>query len=261
MESTSQPKYAAIHEDLRQQILDGALAAGTQLPAQQELASTYGVTLMTLRQAMGRLQAEGLIWVSRGRGSFVVDHPVTYRIGNLTSFAQQMRVQGLDLATEVLSVGAPRRSIAHARLALDLPRARLVEIHRLRRIGGRPVVSQRTILGASLAARLDLGALGEVSLYELLAVSAGRSGGRRIARALESLRAVLVGVEDATVLEQPVGSPALESIRTSLTVDGTPFLYDHALLVGDIASVEADRTANSLDLSYRLRVADELSNP
>lgn len=265
MESTSQPKYAAIHEDLRQQILDGALAAGTQLPAQQELASTYGVTLMTLRQAMGRLQAEGLVWVSRGRGSFVVDHPVTYRIGNLTSFAQQMRVQGLDLATEVLSVGAPRRSIAHARLALDLPRARLVEIHRLRRIGGRPVVSQRTILGASLAARLDLGALGEVSLYELLAVSddrsGGRSGGRRIARALESLRAVLVGVEDATVLEQPVGSPALESIRTSLTVDGTPFLYDHALLVGDIASVEADRTANSLDLSYRLRVADELPNP
>ncbi len=250
MAASHQPKYLAIYEDLRRQILEGDLAPGGRLPAQQELATTYGVTVMTLRQAMAQLEADGLIWVSRGRGSFVVDQPLTYRIGNLTSFAQQMQLQGLELVTTVVSIDRPGRDLGEARTALGLPRARLVEIHRVRRVGGRPVVSQRTIMAAALAKQLDLEALDRLSLYELIAAATGR----RVARARESLRAVLLGVEDAATLEQPVGAPALESIRTSLTTDNTPFLHDRALLVGEAASVEADRTADTLDLTYRLTV-------
>jgi GntR family transcriptional regulator len=220
------------------------------LPAQQDLAERYGVTLMTLRQAVARLEADGLVWTSRGRGSFVADQPVTYRIGNLSSFADQMRVQGLELVTEVLSIGPPKGDVAEVRRALALVRAPLVEIHRLRLVQGRPVVSQRTFLPGSLAASLDLDALGEVSLYDLIAETTGR----RVARARESLRAVALAAEDAALLDQPVGAPALESVRTSLTVDRTPFLNDRAVLVAEAASVEADRTADSLDLVYRLNL-------
>ncbi len=245
----TRPKYLAIYEDMRQQILDGRLQPGTQLVAQHELAASYGVTLMTFRQAMAQLESDGLIWVSRGRGSFVVDQPVSVRVGNLTSFAEQMRDQGLELTTEVLSIGSPVDASA-ARQALDLPRARLVEIQRVRRVSGRPVVLQRTVLAASLAKHIDRAALAETSLYELISTTSGR----RVARALETLRAVLLSETDAALLEQEVGAPAIESVRTSLTVDNTPFLFDRALLVGDAASIDADRTNESLDLRYRLRV-------
>ncbi len=245
----SRPKYLAIYEDMRQKILDGRLEPGQQLAAQHDLAASYGVTLMTFRQAMAQLEADGLIWASRGRGSFVVDQPVSVRVGNLTSFAEQMQVQGLDLTTEVLSIGPPIDAAA-ARQALDLPRARLVEIQRIRRVAGRPVVLQRTTLAASLAKHIDRAALAESSLYELIA----ETSGRRVARALETLRAVLLSAADAELLEQAAGAPAIESVRTSLTVDNTPFLFDRALLVGDAASIDADRTNESLDLRYRLRV-------
>ncbi|MDA3041236.1 MAG: GntR family transcriptional regulator, partial [Actinomycetota bacterium] len=213
----SRPKYLAIHEDMRQQILDGRLGPGVQLAAQHDLAVSFGVTLMTLRQAMAQLEADGLIWVSRGRGSFVVDQPVSVRIGNLTSFAEQMQVQGLELTTDVLFIGPPTDAAA-ARQALDLPRARLVEIQRVRRVGGRPVVLQRTILAASLAKEIDQAALAETSLYELIAATSGR----RVARALETLRAVSLSPSDAEILEQTAGAPAIESVRASLTVDNTP---------------------------------------
>ncbi|MDH3296523.1 MAG: GntR family transcriptional regulator, partial [Acidimicrobiia bacterium] len=75
----SQPKYLAIYADLRRRILDGRLQPSEKLPPQQQLAAEYGVTVMTLRQAVSELEAEGLIWVSRGRGSFVVDQPLRYR--------------------------------------------------------------------------------------------------------------------------------------------------------------------------------------
>ena len=244
----TQPKYLTIYAELRARIIDGRLAPGEQLPSQQQLASQFDVTVMTLRQAVAELESEGLIWVSRGRGSFVVDQPLQYQVGNLTSFAQQVTGQGLELETRVLSVGPPVVDTAEAREALDLPRTPMVEIARLRLVGDRPVVFQRTILAKTIARHLDLDRLSTESLYELLVAATGY----RVERAKEMLRAVVLEADDADRLNQPPGSPAMLSLRTSFTSDNTPFLYDRALLVGEAASVEADRQADRLKLSYRV---------
>jgi DNA-binding transcriptional regulator YhcF (GntR family) len=47
------------------------LVAGTKLPPQAELAPDLGVSLLTLRQALNRLEQEGLIASEQGRGTFV----------------------------------------------------------------------------------------------------------------------------------------------------------------------------------------------
>lgn len=250
----SQPKYLAIFAELRGRILDGRLAPSEQLPSQQELATEFGVTIMTLRQAIAELEAEGLIWVSRGRGSFVVDQPLTYQVGNLTSFAQQVTGQGFELVTKVLGVGEPETEEAAARVALGLATGRLTEIRRLRLVARRPVVLQRTILAAAVADQIDLDLLGDESLYDLLAAATGF----RVARARESLRAVVLDGDDAKRLDQPVGAPAMQSRRTSLSADTTPFLYDHALLVGEAASIEADRQSDRLSLRYQVDPDDTI---
>ncbi|MEV6464610.1 GntR family transcriptional regulator [Kitasatospora sp. NPDC051702] len=70
-------------EDLRRRIGSGALAAGSKLPSESELAATYEVGLPTLRRALDELQSEGLIEKFHGNGNFVRRpvQPITYSGG------------------------------------------------------------------------------------------------------------------------------------------------------------------------------------
>ena len=54
-------RYKAIAADLADKIRSGAYRAGQALPPQRELSTAYGVTLMTLRQALQTLSEDGLV--------------------------------------------------------------------------------------------------------------------------------------------------------------------------------------------------------
>ncbi|MFD0823984.1 GntR family transcriptional regulator, partial [Micromonospora zhanjiangensis] len=96
-------RYRAIAEDLAAKIHAGAYAPGDPLPPQRDLSAAYGVTLMTLRQALRELSDQGLIVQQHGRGTFVTPAPVPYRLGSLRSFTDDLRDQGYDVRTEVVS--------------------------------------------------------------------------------------------------------------------------------------------------------------
>lgn len=57
---------------LRQEVMTGALVPGENLPSERELAERFGVSRVTLRPALARLQAAGLI-ARRGRRTVVQD--------------------------------------------------------------------------------------------------------------------------------------------------------------------------------------------
>jgi len=59
--------------DLTQQILAGELPAGSKLPTEQVIIKARGVSRTVVREAMSRLQAEGLVETRHGIGTFVVD--------------------------------------------------------------------------------------------------------------------------------------------------------------------------------------------
>ena len=59
--------------DLTQQILAGELPAGSKLPTEQVIIKDRGVSRTVVREAMSRLQAEGLVETRHGIGTFVVD--------------------------------------------------------------------------------------------------------------------------------------------------------------------------------------------
>ncbi|MEI8257886.1 MAG: GntR family transcriptional regulator [Deltaproteobacteria bacterium] len=61
----------AVTEQIRTQILAGDLLAGALLPPERELATRFGVNRLTLRAALSRLEALGLIDVQHGTGSRV----------------------------------------------------------------------------------------------------------------------------------------------------------------------------------------------
>lgn len=68
---SGRPAYLQIADDIRSQILEGALNADDQLPSEPALMQDYGVSRIVVRQALDVLRGEGLIVKQQGRGSFV----------------------------------------------------------------------------------------------------------------------------------------------------------------------------------------------
>jgi len=67
----AQPMYQQIAEDLRRQIESGELARGSQLPTEFELRDRYTASRNTIRDALRRLQGQGLVETRPGQGTFV----------------------------------------------------------------------------------------------------------------------------------------------------------------------------------------------
>jgi DNA-binding LacI/PurR family transcriptional regulator len=78
-------KHQLIHNDIRTKITRGDLAPGAPLPSQQELMATYGVAQGTVRQALDRLQADGLVTAQRGKGTYVNHHAPVAKSAALTT--------------------------------------------------------------------------------------------------------------------------------------------------------------------------------
>lgn len=66
---------AALVQDLRERIVDGRIAPGERLPSESTLITEHGVSRTVVREAVARLQAEGLVHTRRGSGSFVLTPP------------------------------------------------------------------------------------------------------------------------------------------------------------------------------------------
>src|SRR5438093_612680 len=95
-------RYHRIAESLRQRIVNGALRPGTRLDNQKKLARSFGVTLMTLRQALEVLERENLIARRHGLGTFVAAPSIDYDILQLRRFAGDLSAQGEHVTTRLL---------------------------------------------------------------------------------------------------------------------------------------------------------------
>ena len=67
------PIYVQIADDIRAQILRGALRAGDQLTSTTEYSATYRINPATVGKAFAILVDEGLVEKRRGIGMFVAE--------------------------------------------------------------------------------------------------------------------------------------------------------------------------------------------
>jgi len=238
------PKYLRIHAELRDRISSGRWPAGSALPAQRDLADEFGVSIMTLRQALQLLADDGLIDTRHGSGTYVAAR-YEYDLGHLRSFASDLAAQGAAISTRLLAaeIVTPAEEV-DARLGGP---GKVLRLRRLRLAGGRPLIVQTSYLPVPLAHALDPGELAQRGLYPALA-----GHGLAVARAAETITPTVLGPEDAADLARPVSSPALLSHRISFTAVGLPIVDDHALLPGDSVAIAANRSADHLDVHYTL---------
>ncbi len=222
--------HAQIEEWLADAIAVGRLAPGDRLPPEQDLATWFGVSRMTLRHALAELARRGLVTrtVGRAGGTFVAQPKLEQDLTTLAGFSEQLRRAGRVAGARVLTAAErPAGPAAAAALGLG-DRDAVYEVRRIRLADGGPVVLERSLFPAilfpdMLRCRLD------GSLYELLAVRYGQ----RPHRAKESLEPVTAGVREAEALDVPEGAPLMLVERTAYTRAGEPVEFARDLFRGD----------------------------
>ena len=65
------PLYFKVMTEIRDNILSGTWSRGFQLPGELDLARRLGVSVITVRRALGHLSEEGLVRRERAKGTFV----------------------------------------------------------------------------------------------------------------------------------------------------------------------------------------------
>lgn len=107
---------------LKEEIRSGDLPPGAKLPSEAALVESYGVSRTVVREAVQRLQAEGLVETFQGRGSYVlaVPQPSTFTLERSALRNQHDVLAMVDFRRGVESEAA---ALAAARLARDVHEA------------------------------------------------------------------------------------------------------------------------------------------
>jgi GntR family transcriptional regulator len=220
---------AARREVLRL-ISTGELQPGQRLGSERELSTLMGVSLTTLRQALGLLEQAGAVRrvPGRGGGTFVSGTKVERDLSSVVGVPALLREQGFTAGSRVVRAtiaGADEPTAA----ALGIQPGELVtEIVRIRFADGVPLsLEQARFPAMRFPGLLELPLGG--SVYELLAGGYGV----RPADALERIEAISAGEEEAAVLGIEPGVPVLAITRTTSDERGVPFEFSQDIFRGD----------------------------
>ncbi|MEU7823457.1 GntR family transcriptional regulator [Catellatospora sp. NPDC049133] len=240
------PRYRVIAADLAERIRAGEYPPGTALPAQRELSARYDVALATARQALQALIDDGLIVVEAGRGTFVAPARPAYRLDTLRSFVDDLRDQGHQVTTEVVSCSLRAMPAWVASLWGERDgTAKALRLERLRLLDGVPAIHQVSWVDQPYAQAVRGVDFTGTALYAALA-----DAGMQIASASERIAAATLGEAGAALLHQDADSPVLVSDRVTRTRDGAVGVVDRAVLAGGLMQVRAERTVHQVSVQW-----------
>lgn len=94
------PVYYQLKEDIKKKIAQGVWQVGQCIDSERELSENYGVSRMTIRQALGELVQDGILIREKGKGTFVCDPKVKQM--DMMSFSEIIKRSGRKLETKVL---------------------------------------------------------------------------------------------------------------------------------------------------------------
>ncbi|APR39352.1 GntR family transcriptional regulator [Paraburkholderia sp. SOS3] len=162
------PLYQQIKDALRAGILDGEYAPHSRMPSESELQDMFEVSRITIRQALGDLQKEGLIFKVHGKGSFVSQPKTVQNITSLQGFAESMSGDGHEIVNRVVSFDfvASSEEVA-SRLALE-PGTAVAEIRRVRLVNREPTSYEITFLPEALGRKVKRADLATRDIFLIL---------------------------------------------------------------------------------------------
>ena len=229
---SSLPVYIQIATALSKLVKDRTLPPGYPLPPERVLCDQFGVSRMTLRQAIGLLEREGLILSHRGRGTFVAHDLIRKQQQELRGFTEEILARGGVPESRLLSFElAPPPE--EARLFFGLSQEdKVYEIKRIRLSDKVPLAFETVLLSQRLYPRLEQFDLARNSLYRILE----ESYNVRIEACVEEISARQPTAEHRKLLELPRNAAVLVIRRKTYTDLGQPLEFTSSAYRGDLYS-------------------------
>jgi GntR family transcriptional regulator len=247
VERSPVPLYTQVREALRERILDHTYAPHAQLPAEDALGSMFGVSRITVRQALNDLQKEGVIFKVAGKGTFVAKAKIFQELSQLEGFSEAMSRQGHHIVNQVLShvlKTADERVAEVFGIVGDAPDKTITEIKRIRYLDGAPVSLEVTYLRPAIGERLRSEDLEHRDIFLILENDYGIALGA----ANVQIGAISADKTLATALQVAPGTALLRIERLTHTAEGLPLDYEYLYFRCDT-------------FQYRLQVARHSGKP
>ena len=221
------PLYAKIEAALATEITSGTLAAGTQLPTEEQLIAQMSRT--TIRKAIENLVARGLVEIRRGKGTFVTHPKVTQAMTELTGFAEDMVVLGLHPTSRLLDKRIVNADEQIARALQIAPGTQVYRIERIRLADGIPMSFDETYLPLEIGEKVVSNNLDAEPIFDLLE----NKYALPLVEASYQLEAVTADKHVAQALNIAIGAPIFLIERTSYSTGEQPVDYEKLYYRGD----------------------------
>ncbi len=228
MGAKSPPKYRALASRLLEEILSGERRYFDQLPTEHSLMAEYGLSRITVRQALALLESGGYIRRTQGKGSFVCYKKTQMQINALQGFSEEMLKKGLVPSTKVLEIA---REEAGEQIALCLKIGAREEIYRLVRLrlaDDKPMCIESLHVPAAMCPGLEKERI-DGSVYSIFRDVYGHV----LHYAEQEIEAGRTKVWEAKHLDVAQGVPALITSRTTYLDGDRPLEFVSSVYRGD----------------------------
>lgn len=224
------PLYHRLYLVLRQKISDGEFPVDRPMPSEQEIVQQSGLSRVTVRKALDRLESEALIHRRRGKGTFVRDdNPAPKFEASLSGLLDNMLAMGLKTKVDLLEFQyiTPSLAIQHD---MNIGSSDVVQrAVRIRKYKGEPLCHLTTHVPERIGKTYKQEDLSDQPLLRLLE----RSGVTAV-EADERITARLADPDVAGLLNVELGSPLLLVTRVTLDRDGNAVEHLRALFRPDM---------------------------
>jgi GntR family transcriptional regulator len=244
------PLWAQLDADLRRRLAAGEFA--DEFPGEMALVEQYGVSRNTVREAMRRLRADGVVVAGRGRKPRLASGTeIEQPVGALYSLFASVEASGLEQRSVVRAHEVRTGAEAADRLGRP-PGEPLFHLERLRIAGGESLAVDRVWVPAEHgAALLDVDFRRTGFYQELLArTGVALTGGREV------IRAVLPDAVDRELLGLGPDVAVLAIDRLSYA-GAQPVEWRHTVVRGDRFSLVAEFSARD---GYQLGVPEQVAD-
>lgn len=217
-----EPLYAQIKGLLRERILEGKYGEHQRMPSEAELMKSFSVSRITIRQALGDLAKEGLIFTVHGKGTFVAKRKVAQDITRLEGFAEAMSERGYQTFNKVLGIRyMPADPEVASKLMVE-DGTEVCEIRRLRYLNREPVSLDVTYIGREIGVKLEKADLTTRDVFAIFENDLGMP----LSGAELEIEAITADSNLAHALGIDRGDPVLRVDRLTYS-DSKPIDYEH----------------------------------
>jgi GntR family phosphonate transport system transcriptional regulator len=238
---TNEPVYIQLAKSIQKEI-NRHHKDGEGLPSENSLAQRYGVNRHTIRRAIDELVSAGIVERKAGRGIFILNAQIHYKINSATRFTETLNAQGLSSKTTILGRNLHSADTKIATLLGVTPGSRIIVMDTLRSSNDHPICLGTHYLDAMLFPDF-LESFTQGSLHHFILEHYGIA----IVRNRSQIEASLPEPQDASLLKIPHNHPILNV--NSLNVDeqiGSPVEYVETRFRADriILEVSPNETRN-----------------